>query len=89
MGFSKKHYANTVLNKYFIEMVYYINLATAFAVARLNSISRERIIQLFFVNDIDCKSFAPPFGGARSDDEKWIGQNIKNYDDHHNSICFF
>ena len=26
MGFSKKHYANTVLNKYFIEMVYYINL---------------------------------------------------------------
>ena len=34
LGFSKKYYANTVLNKHFIEKVNYIHLATANAVAR-------------------------------------------------------
>jgi phage anti-repressor protein len=36
IGFSKKYYANTVLNKHFIEKTDYINLDTASAVARLD-----------------------------------------------------
>jgi phage anti-repressor protein len=37
----------------------------------------ERIIEKYFNNNIDYTKLAPPIGGARSDDEKWGGQNIK------------
>lgn len=37
----------------------------------------ERIIEKHFKNNTDYTKLAPPIGGARSDDEKWGGQNIK------------
>jgi hypothetical protein len=37
----------------------------------------ERMLDKYFIIDIDYKHLAPPIGGARLEDEKWGGHNIK------------